>query len=134
MTALTEFLYPTPAKRAVGSIVTWWERRRLAYNVIVGGAGVVGVGAAMLIGLLPPGSALFRPPLLEFLVIGAIANVCYLLGPTVEIAVDKIFGPDVMPTGPALFRMGLTFSVGIGLLPILLSAIMWVVRAVGALL
>ena len=35
MSAITEFLFPAPAKRTVGGIVTWWEKRRLAYNVVV---------------------------------------------------------------------------------------------------
>ena len=40
MSAITEFLYPTPAKRTVGGIVKWWEKRRLAYNVAVGASGL----------------------------------------------------------------------------------------------
>ncbi len=39
MTELTEFLFPAPARRSVSGIVRWWESRRLAYNVLVGGAG-----------------------------------------------------------------------------------------------
>ena len=131
--ALVEFLYPKPAKRTVGSIFKWWEKRRLAYNVIVGAAGVTGFAGAFLIGLVPPVSTLFLPPLGAIAVVGVLANVFYFLGPTVETVVEKFLGPDVLPTGPALYRMGLTFSVGLGLMPILIAMIVWVARVVGIL-
>ena len=53
MTELTEFLFPDPARRAFGSIVRWWESRRLAFNVFVGGAGLVSLSALGLTALLP---------------------------------------------------------------------------------
>ncbi len=55
MTELTEFLFPAPARRTVGGIVRWWESRRLAYNLFVGGAGLLSLGAINLITLIPPG-------------------------------------------------------------------------------
>ena len=117
MSALTEFLFPAPARRTVGGIVGWWERRRLAYNVAVGAGGLVTLGAAYvqaaLLGFEPP-------PLLAAAAFGVAANVCYCLGPAAEIAVEKLFGRSVLPTGPALYRMGLTFSVGLALFPTLL--------------
>jgi hypothetical protein len=116
MSALTEFLFPAPARRTVGSILGWWEQRRLVYNVAVGCAGLVSLGAAYvqatLLGFQPP-------PLLAAVAFGVAANLCYFFGPAVEIAIDKLFGRSVLPTGPALYRMGLTFSVGLALLPTL---------------
>ena len=41
--ALTEFLFPAPAQRNVGSILTWWERRRIPYNIAVGVCGAASV-------------------------------------------------------------------------------------------
>ena len=35
---LSGFLYPRAAARTMGAIFKWWEKRRLAYNLIVGGA------------------------------------------------------------------------------------------------
>ena len=129
MTALTEFLFPAPARRSVGGIVRWWESRRLAYNLFVGGAGLLSVGAIMLITLLPgfPNARFQWQPIVAF---GMMANICYLLGPTVEVTLQKLWGDTVLPVGPALFRMGLTFSVGLALFPALLFAIVWVVQAV----
>ena len=125
MTALTEFLFPVPARRSVGGIVRWWEARRLHYNAVVGGAGLLSlatVSAAELIFF--DGGVLPWQPVVAFAVM---ANLCYCLGPAVEIAIEKLWRGQVLPVGPALFRMGLTFSVGLALLPILITLI-----AVGA--
>ena len=61
------------------------------------------------------------------------ANVCYLLGPTVEILVEKLGKGSILPTGPVLYRMGLTFSVGLALFPSLLILVAMVLRVVGIL-
>ena len=63
-------------------------------------------------------------------VFGMMANVCYLLGPTIEILIHKLWGRTVLPPGPALYRMGLTFSVGLALFPALITTIVWVIRIV----
>ena len=36
----------------------------------------------------------------------------------------------MLPTGPALYHMGLTFSVGLALFPTLIMLIAWIVRIV----
>lgn len=89
MTELTEFLFPAPARRSFGSIVRWWESRRLAFNVFVGGAGLVSLSALGLTALLPgdlPTPSDWPSIVLAF---GVMANVCYVLGPTVEIALQR---------------------------------------------
>jgi hypothetical protein len=45
-----------------------------------------------------------------------------------EIAVEKLGRSKILPTGPGFFRMGLTFSVGLTLLPTLLFAVDWGLR------
>jgi len=128
MSALTEFLYPAPAARKVGGILKWWESRRLHFNAIVGSSGLVSLGAFHVLTSIPPNAPdvpFFWAPVLAF---GLLANVCYFLGPTVEIAVEKLGGGKVLPTGPALYRMGLTFSVGLTLLPTLLAGMDWAMR------
>ena len=132
MNTLTEFLYPAPARRTVGSIIGWWERRRLAYNVVVGSAGLLSLGLVYGINVLPPGGTLlpfFWPAIVAF---GVMANVCYLFGPMTELVVAWVFGRGLLPTGPTLFRAGLTFSVGLALFPALISLLVWVVRIVSA--
>ncbi len=117
-TFLADFLYPAPAERRAGAIIRWWERRRLPYNLIVGGTGLVTMafGAALtaVVATLQPVD-MFRMAIWW----GVWANVCYSLGPVVEIALDKLFGRRLLPTGPLLFRAGVTVAVGVTLLPII---------------
>ena len=129
-TSLAEFLFPAPAERTAGAIVRWWERRRIPFNLIVGGTGVFTLGVTTLIGMLPPGPPFGPPPLGIVLAYAVLANGCYLLGPALELLVQKIWGRTVLPVGPALYRMGLTFSVGLTLLPILLFLIGWLGKTV----
>lgn len=127
MTALSEFLFPAPARRSIGSIIGWWERRRLAYNAIVGTAGVFSLGVANLLLAIPPyghGGI----PVGAVLVVGIAANLCYSMGAAAEIAIEKGSGGRILPTGPALYRMGLTFSVGLVLMPTLIASFDWLVR------
>jgi len=130
MSALTEFLFPAPAQRTAGAITLWWERRRLAYNAWVGSAGLVSLGALTSVTALLGGGSPGRYVWVPVLIFGAMANVCYLLGPVIEVLIQKLWGRQVLPAGPMLFRMGLTFSVGLALLPTLLAAIALVVGVV----
>lgn len=125
---LTGYLYPTPAPRRVGAILKWWEKRRLPYNLAVGAAGLFTLGYGSLVALLPPNGGLDYPPPGGFLAYAVVLNLAYLLGPTVEIAVHKLFRGDVLPTGPALYRVGLTLGVGFTLLPSLVITIAWIAR------
>lgn len=130
MNALTDFLFPAPARRSAPAIVTWWERRRLAYNAWVGAAGLVSLGTVGLANALMGGEAMFPQALILVAVFGGMANLCYCLGPAAELLCEKLWGRRVLPTGPALYRMGLTFSVGLALLPTLLTVLLGVARVV----
>jgi hypothetical protein len=133
MTQLTEFLFPAPAERRAGAIVSWWEGRRLAYNLWVGAAGTFTVAAGLVLSVLPPGGP-GLPPLdmwKPIVVFGILANVFYTAGPVVEILAHKIFGRQLLPVGPALYRIGLTFSVGLALFPLLIMMIGWVISSIG---
>jgi hypothetical protein len=134
MTALTEFLFPAPAPRHPVEILKWWERRRLPFNLAVGAAGTVSLVVLGLVQVLPPLSNPLEIPLGPVLLFGVMANLCYLLGPAVEIALGMIWGRAVLPTGPALYRMGLTFSVGLALLPSLLATLAWCAMTLRVLL
>ena len=131
-TFLADFLYPPPAERRMGAIIGWWEKRRLPYNLIVGATGLVtmtfGAALTVVVATLQPVD----------LVRGAIwwavwANVCYSLGPAVEIAVEKLFGRRLLPTGPLLFRAGVTVAVGVTLLPIIPLTIGFILNFLGLL-
>lgn len=129
---LGDFLFPTPARRNVGAILGWWERRRLPYNIIVGVSGVVSIGVGTFLTWLPPGGEfLGLPPWQPVVVFAVLANFFYTLGPTLEILVDKLWGRKVLPIGPALYRMGLTFSVGLTFLPAMMMFVFWALRILG---
>ena len=124
MSALTEFLYPLPApRRTAVSVIGWWEARRLPFNLIVGAVGCFTVLAITLLTTLPgnfPG-----PPLAVIiggsLVYGVLANLCYCLGPLVELTMYRLWGDQAPRAGPVLFRQGLVFSIGLTLFPIVLA-------------
>jgi hypothetical protein len=133
MSKLVEFLYPLPELRSSPlSLLKWWESRRPAFNLIIGGTGLVTMGAVRLISALPPnpwGVTLFQE--LPIVVAYAIlANLCYTGGFFTELVMRKFLGAGAPRPGPALLRMGLTFSVGLTLFPTAIAVIDWVVRIV----
>ncbi len=131
-TRLGDLLYPEPADRRVGAIVRWWEARRLPYNLVVAGSGVLSLGVIGLFQSLPPHAPGFGFSLFPLVVYGLLANLCFGLGPSVEIAVEKLSGGRILPTGPLLFRAGLTFAVGLTLvLPTIIMTIGYVLRIIG---
>ena len=133
MASLTEFLFPAPARRTLGGILHWWESRRLKYNLLVGASGVTSLALVRIFTWLPPDRQRFPFPLGIVIAFGVAANICYTFGPAIEIAIEKIWGRKLLPTGPTLFRMGLTFSLGLSQLPTLIAAFDWVFRIVHAL-
>lgn len=131
-TFLADFLYPEPAERRVGAIIGWWEKRRLSYNLIVGVTGLapLTIGAALtaVVATLQPVD-MFRAAIWW----AVWANVCYSLGPVVEIALQKLFGRRLLPAGPLLFRAGVTVAVGVTLLPIIPLTIGFILNFFGLL-
>ena len=132
MSSLTEFLFPAPAPRSTGAILAWWEKRRPAFNFMVGSAGLVTLGAVHTVLWMQPGPMQWVPwqPIVVY---GVLANLCYFLGPLVEVSVHRLWERQVLPLGPSLFRMGLTFSIGLTLLPILVLVIFSIVKIVFSL-
>lgn len=129
-TFLADFFYPAPAERRVGAIIGWWEKRRLPYNLIIGGTGLLSATAVSFFMALNGG-----PGLVDWLQVGLFwliaANACYTLGPAVEIALQKFLGREALPAGPLLFRAGLTIALGVALAPIIFVTIAHVATALG---
>jgi hypothetical protein len=125
MTALARLLFPVPdVRRSTATLFLWWERRRPTYNLIVGGAGVITVATLQAMRWLPPHLQLDAP--LPMIALYAIcANVCYTFGFAFESMLQRIWGDEVAPVGPTLWRHGLVFSVGLTLFPIGIAWLGW---------
>lgn len=134
MSTLAEFLFAAPARRSTAAIITWWERRRLFFNACVGGGGLLSLGAVGLLGTLTGEAGMIPVLLVGSAVFGLMANICYCLGPVTELLVERVWGRRVLPVGPLLYRMGLTFSVGLALFPALLAVLVGTARLVLAVL
>jgi len=121
MTALTSVLFPEPTlRRSTGAVIGWWERRRPLYNAIVGATGVVTI-TVLAVAL---GPIIFVQPgtWIGVTAYAVAANACYSLGAPAELLVERWLGRETYGLGPALFRYGLVYSVGLTLFPLALGA------------
>ena len=125
---LGEILFPpADSRRTTLSLLSWWEARRGTYNLIVGATGLLTLVALRLITWIPPFVDVpfdWRP----VAVYGLLANVCYTFGWVIESMAQRVWGDRCSALGPALFRQGVAFSVGLTLLPILLLSFAWGAR------
>lgn len=119
-----------PASPAPGGAWRWWESRRLRYNLGLAAAGWIAWGLfALEVVLIQPrvGGEPFTVTLsltlaqgLAFLIIMAVANVCFLIGPVSE----TVLRPDDRDAyRRRMFGLGFWFSVA---LPFVFPALMLV--------
>jgi hypothetical protein len=136
MSALTRFFFRPPALTPPGpwATIAWWESRRPAYNAAVGAAGLVTLTVANVLAILPPAGQPIplEANLIAPLVFGVAANVYYSAGSVTELLLRRWLGDEIAAVGPAMFRYGFVFSVGLALLPSTFAALDWVVRVVRA--
>lgn len=121
MPALSSVLFPEPTlRRSPGAVIGWWERRRPLFNAVVGATGLVTLSVLG----LAAGPILFTQPglWLGVTAYGVAANVCYSLGAPLELFLERWLGRETYGLGPALFRYGLVYSVGLTLFPLALGA------------
>src|SRR5437016_14108137 len=93
-------------------VIAWWELRRIPYNIILGVFGILSLtifySSILSSGVLHEGEDAVEP--LALLVAPILANICYTAVWIVEIAV-RFLVPSMTPAlGPALFKIGLSFS------------------------
>lgn len=117
---------PADTRRTTLSLLGWWESRRLMFNGIVGATGVFTLLVVQMIALLPPGLQGMPFDWRPVVAYGVLANVCYSFGWGLEAVAQRVWGDHCPRFGPALFRQGLAFSIGLTLLPILIASIAWV--------
>lgn len=122
---LQKLLFEPTLVRSPLRVVQWWESRRLTYNAVVGGVGLFTLtyvsGWVKL--LSDPGPWEWTPLIVGTIAYGVSANLCYTLGWVVENLVERWMERPVYGLGPALFRYGLAFSVGLTLLPAILMTV-----------
>jgi hypothetical protein len=103
----------------------WWEERRLFYNKLVGGAGVVTCVLMISCGVISEPIAgdaigLPDPPILVpfgIIAYGIAANICYTGGWIVESWLTQKGTKDTNEFGVRAFSGGMKFSVGLTLFP-----------------
>ena len=132
MLVLGDVLFPpADTRRTTFSLLGWWESRRLTYNLAVGSAGLVTLAVVRIVTLLPPHAPMMGANWWQPVVAYALlANVCYTFGWALEALAQRAWGTRCPPFGPALFRQGLAFAVGLTLLPIPVVTIGWLARVV----
>lgn len=115
----------SPGSDSFWEILGWWELRRIPYNLIVGGVGVVSCGVILAVAAI--GSELFDeplglpdPPIIAVFVIlayGVAANVCYSGGCIAEWLVRKVWRERAGAFGEISFVLGGLFSILLTLAP-----------------
>jgi hypothetical protein len=123
--SLTKLLFEPALVRSPLRVVQWWESRRLTYNAIVGGTGLVTLVYVNALELLMGNGWLIAPwsgprgtaQMMGILVYALAANLCFTMGWVVENLAERWLKRPVYGLGPALFRHGLVFSIGLTLLP-----------------
>jgi hypothetical protein len=128
-TLVERYLFsPLYAPGSAWSVLRWWERRRLFYNIVVGAAGLLTAAIAHLLALFSPGME--GPPAAFMLVYAIAANLFYSLGAPIDLVLRRALKERAGPVAQALFRYGLAFSIGLTLLPIPLLMVGTIVRLV----
>jgi hypothetical protein len=100
---------------AVG-VVLWWERRRLAYNLIVCVAGAIGMTAYLMLDARYGDRCVGDMAALQLIAGFVGANVCYSAGWILEALVRTQRRPSAS-FGPRLFAAGLAVSLAVVALP-----------------
>jgi hypothetical protein len=129
--SLWSWMYARPQEASSAwTVVLWWEKRRFAYNLLLG---TVGLCSLLLFhifversGALPPGEDAGEPIML--ILAPFIANLCYTAGWLVEL-IARRFTTTPADLGPRLLKLGVVFSLAVAMLP----TIIWAGIYVGSL-
>ena len=121
-----------------GDAIVWWERRRIAFNVVILFAGaftllILQILAAILVRF---GADVIRPTgILSFVLFYLLGvNICYTLGWVSELLWSDGDTARTELLRPAVYRWGLAFSVAITLLPAIFVPVFWFMQGVRAAL
>ena len=111
--------------------IAWWELRRIPYNMLMLGAGVLSLASILFIGsyFIRPGEDVIEPfaVIAGVVVYGVLANLAYTLGWITELLWSWGNTERTEPMRARIFWMGVAFSVALTLLPALLIPLIWIV-------
>jgi hypothetical protein len=113
---LQRLLFEPTLMRSPLRVVQWWESRRPVFNLIVGVTGLGTLVYVNALSLLVRGEW-FAVPWQLIVAYGISANLFYTLGWAIENVAERWLRRPLYGIGPALFRHGLVFSVGLTLFP-----------------
>src|SRR5579862_393849 len=121
-----------------GDAIVWWERRRVAFNVVILLAGTFTFFVIQFIAALLArfGADIEQPVgIVSFVIFYLLAvNVCYTLGWVTELLWSDGDTARTELLRPAVYRWGLAFSVAITLLPAVFVPLFWFLQGVRAAL
>jgi len=128
-----KWLFAVPEEpRPWWKVITWWEIRRIPYNLICGGVGFISLLLFFhfinVVGELKPGEDAIEPMALfaaPFLI-----NIAYTAGWVAELFLRFVWRDNIARLGPALLKLGFSFSLFVILLPSVFWFLMWVYRSV----
>lgn len=92
------------------SVISWWEKRRLPFNLVVGLCGLPTLVVAHMMTGIDMLSLMFGS-----FAYGIMANVCFTLGWPAEFVARYLWKEKAVYTGPILLSLGTVFSATITL-------------------
>ena len=125
-------LTPPEESRPWWKVITWWEVRRIPCNLIVGCVGFVCLLLFFLfIHLaheLTPGEDAVEP--MALFIAPILFNVAYTGGWIAELMLRIVWREQTSRIAPALFKLGLTFSLFVVMLPAVVWFGIWLKRSI----
>ena len=113
--------------------IQWWELRRIAYNIIIGGVGVFTVLLFLLSAYI--GETYYNVPIglpdppifmiLGIIIFGTMANVCYTFGWIGELIIKSIQPKWSNLYASKILFWGVLFSIFVTLSPLIILVIGW---------
>ena len=125
--------------RSAWETIGWWETRRVPYNLIVGGTGIL---TCIVVAIFAAGNILFfdvdlGSPLsgvIGILIYGIMANVCFTFGWVAVLLVRMAWPHQADRFATESFSLGLGVSILLTLTPAILAVVIGVFYLLGRLL
>ena len=127
-----KFLDSSSRENTTASIIFWWEKRRIAYNIVLFVTGSLGLALFLLFAGLEEkrtGRMVDWEPL-SVIIFAVIANMAYTLGWIVESLGRWLLRVESLKLGSRLLFLGTLFAVFLSLLPGLIWMVIYTIHLV----